>query len=91
MGRGLGAVDRAAKSRFEQIGDAADVIDVDVRDDQCLNAIQRKIDCGIGMQFCISTLKQAAVDQEGPFFGQMNLMTRSRYAISRTMVNDLHV
>jgi len=92
--RGRAAQDRPAIAGGQQVGQAADVVDVHVRHDQRLNRRHRKADLqllgagAVGRR--LRALEQAAVDEHGAPVGQRQLVTGAGDAIHGAVVMDVH-
>jgi hypothetical protein len=91
-GGGLAADDRPAVSGGQQVGDAADMVDVDMTDDQRAHPIDGKGD-GQPISACafaggFSALEEAAVHQQGLSVGQAELVARAGDAINGAMVGN---
>jgi hypothetical protein len=91
-GGSLAADDRPAVSGGQQVGDAADMVDMDMTDDQRAHPIDRKGD-GQPISACafpggFSPLEEAAVHQQGLSIGQAELVARPGHTINRAMVGN---
>src|SRR5690606_9482277 len=96
LGRRLAAQDRAFEAGGQQIGDASDMVDMDMGRNQRMNAIEGKFDiqsvcAGLALGRDFRTLKQPAVDQQAVLRVHVQLMAGASHAISRAVMENLGV
>jgi hypothetical protein len=74
-GRGRSAIDWLVESRFDQVRDPSNVIDMNVRQDEALYAIERKLDFVALESTSISSLEHSAVHEDRIRVAIMKLVT----------------
>lgn len=85
-GRRLAADDRAIETRGEQLGNTPYMVDVNMADQQGLDALDREVDFKAGGRARLVTLKQAAMDQQAVGNIKMKLVTGAGYALGGAAV-----
>lgn len=85
-GRRLAADDQAIETRGEQLGNTPYMVDVNMADQQGLDALDREVDFKAGGRARLVTLKQAAMDQQAVGNIKMKLVTGAGYALGGAAV-----
>ena len=86
------ADDRTAETGREQIGQAANMVDMDMGDDQRTHIVERKLDLvasGLVATRCFGALEQAAVDQDRVVGIQLQPVTAPGGAVDSAVVEDV--
>ena len=84
---GQAAENRPFEACGNQVGQAADMIDVDVGNDQATKMFDGKGDLQLFVRFF--ALKDPAIDQKATFLGDTQFVAGSGYTVPGAMVNEL--
>lgn len=91
LGGGGGTVDWFVETGFEEVGDSTDVIDVDVRQQKGIDAVEREVDFwGFSPFFGVAALKGSAIDKNGMVGVEVDLVAGTRDTEVAAVMRDLH-